>query len=128
MCCPFPLYAVNEDGVDSGDEFIIRRRACSQSPERVEGTNECCTRRELKSRIAPSSPWKSSWDVWVRDMYLYDFKLNPPSTESQRRQFNQWIESGTHKDYKRWIEEPLGTIEPPTDIFEWIYHSPTKYV
>lgn len=101
-------YAVNGDAKES---FTIRKRELLQSP----------IRQKPEYKIAPNSPWNPSWDVCVRDMYLYDFKFNPPSTESQKRQFREWLETGTHDNYKRWLEEPLGTIDPPVNISEWIY-------
>jgi hypothetical protein len=97
---------VNEDGKET---FTLRKRDLSHSPK-----------RQRHVYIAPSSPWQPSWEVLVRDMYLYDFKFNPPSTE-EKVQFNEWLEKETHPDYGRWLEEPLGTIEPPEDIKKWIY-------
>jgi hypothetical protein len=115
---------VNKDEDHEEEEFTIHKRALSD--ESNVGTHT--TRKKVASNAVTSSPWKPSWNVLVRDMYLYDFKFHPPSTVSQQRQFRQWLKEGTHDHYQRWLNEPLGTIEAPEDLSEWIYHSPTRYI
>lgn len=123
------MNAVNEEchGRGEEDEFVIHKRELSQTPEALAAVGDCRRPKSKSTRKGLDSPWKSSWEVWVKDMYLYDFKFNPPSTESQERQFREWLAKGTHEDYQRWINEPLGTIEPPENIDDWIFHSPTRY-
>lgn len=92
------------------------------SPPRAE-QNEC--QSSPKTPHMPMSPTKLAA---MKKYYLYGIQANKP-------EYRAWLNIATHRHYDMWlngspeiVNGKKVPIEPPEDIRDWIYESPTEYV
>lgn len=90
------MNAVNEEchGRGEEDEFVIHKRELSQTPEALAAVGDCRRPKSKSTRKGLDSPWKSSWEVWVKDMYLYDLSSIPLPQSLKRGN----LENGLQKE------------------------------